>query len=157
MRANRWIHRTTRCFAGLRRDDGQSLLEMAISLLAATILALGFIEMSMFAYTCSVLYESAHEGMRYAIVHGSLGGNAVSGGTCSTTSPGGVITAVTNAAKYSLHDMSRMTVNVCYPDAGGSSPLSLVTIKATYTYVPYFNLPGITPTLTVSSQGRIVY
>jgi Flp pilus assembly protein TadG len=136
-------------------EDGQALVETALSLILALTTAFWLFELSMFAYTLSVFNEAAHEGVRYAMLHGSNAGNNSSG--CSTSSPSDVIAAVKSFATYSMHDVSRMTVNVCYPDSTGSKPSSLVTMTVTYTYVPYITLLGFHPTMQVSSQGRILY
>ena len=134
------------------------MIETAIALFTATIVAFWLFELSMFAYTYSVLNVAARDGVRYAIVHG------IDSGTCSGPSSGcgdvtgaNVASVVQNMAANTLHDMSSMTVVVSYPDATGSKPLSLVTVTVNYTFVPYFNLPGIKDAMQVTSEGRIVY
>lgn len=130
-------------------------MEMAIVLSSLFLLVFGLFEFSMLLYTYSVVYEATHQGVRYAEVHGYDTGNTSSG--CSTSSPVGVINAVQKAASASLHDMSAMTVTVCYPDSTGSMPLSLVAITVVYKYVPYLNIPGVHQTMSITSEGRIVY
>ncbi|HEU4635494.1 MAG TPA: TadE/TadG family type IV pilus assembly protein [Edaphobacter sp.] len=137
------------------KEDGQSIIEMALVLPMMILLVFGLFEFSMLLYTYSVMYEAAHQGIRYAEVHGSDTGVIASG--CSTSSPAGVISTVQNAASASLHDTSAMTVTVCYPDTTGSTPLSLVTVTVGYKYVPYVNVTGVTPTMSITSEGRIVY
>jgi Flp pilus assembly protein TadG len=142
----------------LAREDGQAMIETAISLLTAIIVAFWLFEFSMFIYTYSVLNQAAHEGVRYAIVHGTDSGSCSGPSAgCSDTSGANVVAVVQNIAANTLHDMSAMTVNVGYPDATGSKPLSLVTVTVNYTFVPYFNLPGIKDAMQVTSQGRIIY
>jgi Flp pilus assembly protein TadG len=142
----------------LAREDGQAMIETAVSLLTATVVGFWLFEFSMFAYTYSVLNEAAHEGVRYAIVHGTDSGSCSGPSSgCGDTSGANVIAVVQNMAANTLHDMSAMTVTVGYPDATGSKPLSLVTVTVNYTFVPYFNLPGIQNAMQVTSQGRIVY
>jgi hypothetical protein len=44
---------------------------MLVSLMVAFSLYFWLFELCMFTYTCSVLNEAAHEGVRYAIMHGT--------------------------------------------------------------------------------------
>lgn len=136
-------------------EGGQSILEMAVVLPTMFLLVFGLFEFSMLLYTYSVMYEAAHRGVRYAEVHGSDTGVIASG--CSTSSPAGVISTVQNAASASLHNTSAITVTVCYPDTTGSTPLSLVTVTVGYSYVPYVKVPGVNQTISITSEGRIVY
>ena len=131
------------------------MLEMALVLPTLFLLVFGLFEFSMLLYTYSVMYEAAHQGVRYAQVHGSDTGVIATG--CSTSSPAGVITTVQKAASASLHNTSAMTVTVCYPDTTGSAPLSLVTVTVAYSYVPYLNVPGVKRSMSITSEGRIVY
>lgn len=136
-------------------EGGQSILEMALVLPTLFLLVFGLFEFTMLLYTYSVMYEAAHQGVRYAEVHGSDTGVIATG--CSTSSPAGVITTVQKAASASLHNTSAMTVTVCYPDTTGSAPLSLVTVTVAYSYVPYLNVPGVKRSMSITSEGRIVY
>lgn len=139
----------------LRSEDGQSLVETAISLYMMMLMVFAVFEFSMLAYTYSVLYEAVHQGVRYAEVHGYDTGNTSTG--CTTASSNSVIAAVKKAASSSLHNMSAMQVSVCYPDTTGAKPLSLVQVTVQYTYIPYVNVPGVSQTMSVSSNGRILY
>ena len=60
------------------------------------------------------------------------------------------------AAGYSFHDLTKMTVQVTYPDLA-SNPPSRVNVTINYTYVPYIKLPGIANSVQLSAQGRIIY
>jgi hypothetical protein len=141
-----------------RREMGQATLEILISLVAAFSLVFWLFELCMLAYTCSVLNEAAQEGVRYAIVHGT--DSKICSGpdtTCTNQSPySNVQTVVTNAASASLHNTSAMTVTVSYSNstAAVGNP---VAVRVAYTYVPYFNFPGLANALTFSSQGKILY
>jgi isopropylmalate/homocitrate/citramalate synthase len=155
MRRKLWFRRLVRLLSGLRNNEGQALLEAGVAMVVLVATALSLFEMSMMVYTSSVMFEAAHQGLRYAIVNGSDTG--LSASDCSTSSPSSVISAVTNAAStYSLHNVSAMTVTVCYP-GGNAKPGSLVTVAVSYTYVPYTRFPGFAHTLTASTQGRILY
>ena len=142
----------------LKREDGQAMVETALSLILAFTLAFLLFDVSMLAYTYSVMNNAAREGVRYAIAHGSDSSN------CSGPSPGcgdapgaNVIAVVQSYAATSFHDISSMTVVVNYPDATKSAPRSLVTVTITYPFAPYFNIPAMSTTMTLTSQGRILY
>jgi Flp pilus assembly protein TadG len=143
---------------GRGREDGQATLEMLVSFMVTFSLVFWLFELCMFTYTCSVLNDAAQEGVRYAIMHGTDSSNCSGPDTqCANQSPySNVQAAVTTAASASLHDLSAMTVTVSYANntAAVGNP---VAVKVAYTYVPYFNLPGLQNALTLTSQGEIVY
>src|SRR5207244_1435055 len=65
----------------LKRERGQAQVEFALTIVFLMLLFVGFIELVMMIYAYNVLADSAKEGVRYAVVHGSLNANA-SGPTC---------------------------------------------------------------------------
>ena len=146
-----------RC-ALLVREEGQAVLEFVASISVVMLLMLGLFELSMLAHTYSVLNEAVHEGVRYAIAHGT--DSSVCSGPnagCGDASPYSNVQAVVKtAASASLHNMTAMTVTVSYPELT-AKPGSLVTVSVTYTYVPYVNLPGLATAMTLRSKGRIFY
>jgi Flp pilus assembly protein TadG len=139
-------------------QDGQATLEMLVSLIVAFSLVFWLFELCMFTYTCSVLNDAAQEGVRYAIMHGIDSSNCSGPDTqCTNQSPySNVQTAVTTAASASLHNLAAMTVTVSYANstAAAGNP---VAVRVVYTYVPYFNLPGLENAVTLTSQGEILY
>jgi hypothetical protein len=148
-----------RAAQSLRREDGQSMVESALSLVLTFTLAFLLFESSMLAYTYSVMNNAAREGVRYAIIHGT-NSSSCSGPSfgCDSTAAG--VTSVVNTyAANSFHNISstNMAVTVSYPDATKSQPMSLVTVKVDYAFVPYFKFPGLTNTLHTTSYGRILY
>lgn len=142
----------------LRVEDGQAMLEVAISLLVAISLVFWLFELCMFTYTCSVLNDAAQEGVRYAIVHGT--DSTVCSGpdsSCTNQSPySNVQGVVTGVASASLHDMSAMTVAVTYGNST-AAPGNPVTVKVAYTYVPYLDLPGLQTAMSFTSKGQVLY
>jgi Flp pilus assembly protein TadG len=139
-------------------DDGQAILETAISLSVAISLAFWLFELCMFTYTCAVLNSATQQGVRYAIVHGTDSASC-SGpdSTCADNSPySNVRTIVTAAASASLHNTTAMTVTVTYAN-GTAAPGNPVTVASMYTYIPYITLPGIGNTVRFSSTGQILY
>lgn len=130
----------------------------------------GLLELLMFGYTVNVLGDAAKEGVRTAIVHGADNSASTDGpsvgatGSCpnatSSTAPD-VYTAVQNTAKASFHDVSGLTVNVCYPDKTNAVP-SRVQVQVSYPYKPLIaQLPWSaswrTVTLSTTAYGRIAY
>jgi Flp pilus assembly protein TadG len=142
----------------LRGEDGQSMVETALSLILAFSMAFLVFEASMLAYTYSVLNNAAREGVRYAIVHGTDSSSCSGPSTGCGDSTAANVKAVVNAyAATSFHDISGMQVTVSYPDATQSKPMSLVVVNVTYKFGPYFNLFSVNSTLNLSSEGRILF
>jgi Flp pilus assembly protein TadG len=139
-------------------EDGQATVEMLVSLMVAFSLYFWLFELCMFTYTCSVLNEAAHEGVRYAIMHGTDSSNCSGPDTqCTNQTPySNVQAVVTSAASASLHNMSAMTVTVSYANSTAAIG-NPVVVKVAYTYVPYINLLGLVNTVTFTSQGDILY
>lgn len=139
-------------------EGGQASLEIVVSLMVILSLVFGLFEICMLTYTCSVLNNAAAEGVRYAIVHGTS--SSICSGpdsSCTDQSPyANVEAVVSSSASVSLHNLTAMTVTVTYPNstAAVGNP---VRVAVVYTYIPYFNLPGLQDTVSFSSQGQILY
>ena len=99
-------------------------------------------ELGWLMYTYAVMADAANEGVRYAVVH--------SGGD-----PAGTTARVKTFAATSLHDISAISVVVNDPD-GDYSPPHTVTVKVTYTYVPWLSNFINTPTMSTYSEGRMI-
>lgn len=149
---------SAKAFLQLSREDGQSMVETALSLVLAFSVAFLLFEASMLAYTYSVINNAAREGVRYAITHGA-DSSSCSGPSsgCGDSTAANVIAVVKSYAATSFHDISAMTVTVTYPDTTKAQPMSLVIVKVTYTFIPYFNFPALSSTLNLTSEGRILY
>lgn len=153
-----WLWFLARAFRGLQREDGQSLVETALSLILSFSVAFLLFEASMFAYSYSVINDAAREGVRYAIVHGTDSSNCSGPSSgCGDASAANVVAVVKSYAATSFHDISKMTVTVSYPDTTQSQPLSLVVVTVDYTFIPYFKFPALSSTLHLASKGRILY
>lgn len=143
-----------------RREEGQANVEFVLSLMGFLFVIFCSWELLMAMYTVSVLGDAAKEGVRYAIVNGStpphIQCSNASGGTSCSTDPFNVKGRVLDYAKASGHDISALTVNVSYPDGTNDVP-NRVIVNVTYTYVPYISLSFFHPTVTTSSEGRIVF
>lgn len=142
-----------------RGEAGQAAAEFALMVVFLMLFLVGFLELVTMLYTYSVLADSAKEGVRYGIVHGTLSascnGPGAAGIACDATAVG-VKTAVNTYAAYSLHDVGAMTVTPSYPDAS-SAPSSRVRVVVVYPYQPFFGLGWPTMTMNAASEGRITF
>lgn len=139
------------------RQAGQALVEFALTVLVVLVVVFWAWELVMLMYTYNVMAGAAKEGVRYAIVHGSGNSTLCSPpctGACGT--PNACVTnVVTNYAKYSVHDISGMTVTVTYPDGNNKTP-SRVRVAISYPYAPWFALGWSPPVIRAAAEGRIV-
>jgi Flp pilus assembly protein TadG len=136
------------------------MVEFALTILTIMFVLFWLIEFVILMHTYTVLADSAKEGVRYAIVHGS-GNTASSGpssGTASTciASPNSVSTVVLNYAAGSFQNLTAMTTNVCYLD-GNNQPGNRVQVTVSYPFLSYVNLPWTPPTIHASAEGRVVF
>lgn len=147
------------------RSHGQASIEFVLMVVFVMLLIVGSIELIMVIYTYNVLADSAKEGVRYAIVHGTANTSpsgpttgAASNPPCTKSSAN--VTAVQGVvkdyAKYSMHDISAMTVNVCYYD-GTNKDLNRVEVVVHYPFQPLFGLGWPKVTVNAAAEGRIVY
>jgi len=142
-----------------KREAGQAAVEFALIVVFLMIFLVSFLELVTLLYTYAVLADSAKEGVRYGIVHGTLSSTCNGpGAACITfdSSAAGVTTAVTTYASYSLHSTGSMTITPSYPDAS-SVPSSRVRVVVTYPYQPFFGLGWPTVTVNAAAEGRITF
>jgi TadE-like protein len=139
---------------------GQAQVEFVLSILFVIMLIFGVLELVLLVYTYDVLADSAKEGVRYAVVHGTDSANCSGPGgggvSCTDSSGGNVQTTVTQYAQYSFHNTSSMTVTVTYPDAS-SVPPSRVQVQINYPYQPFFGMGWPTVTVKAAAAGRIMF
>lgn len=139
-----------------RHDRGTVQIEFVLAFIVLMFVIFWTWELVMAVYTYTVIADAAKEGVRYAIVHGTGNSNCSGPSTgCGDTTGVNVINVVTDYAKYSLHDISAMTVTVTYPDSS-SDPPNRVRVTVAYTYVPWAVLPWTPPTMNAAAEGRIV-
>jgi hypothetical protein len=172
MKLNRWCDgwRPRSCRG---RARGQAQVEFALVAVLLMILVLSMIELLSLMHTYNVLADSAKEGVRYGIVHGTgntipvvppcpcpdIDGPAAPPGTVPGYGSGyGVVMTY---AQYSLHDISNMTVNVTYPDAATATKPSNATpnrvqVTVAYPFQPFFGLGWPTVTVYAAAEGRIM-
>ena len=142
-----------------KRQAGQAAVEFALVMVFLVVFLLSFIEITALVYTYSVLADSAKEGVRYGVVHGTLSltcnGPGAAGIACDGGAAG-VKDAVTTYAKGSLNNTTGMTVTPTYPD-GSSTPSSRVRVVVSYAYQPLFGLGWPTVNVNAASEGRIAF
>jgi len=139
-----------------KRQAGQAAVEFALILLFLMVFLLSFIEITALLYTYSVLADSAKEGVRYGVVHGSLSSTCNGPGAGCDSGAAGVKAAVTSDATGSLSNTAGMTVTPSYPD-GTSTPSSRVRVVVSYPYQPLFGLGWPTVNVNAASEGRITF
>lgn len=143
--------------AHFRSDSGSVAIETALVFMLIITLMIGIIECCVMMYTFSVVAEAARHGVRYATIHGSMSSSCSGPSTgCADSTGANVVSDVTTFANQFVKNVTGLTVQVSYPDAGGSTAPSRVTVGVTYTYVPMF-ISGMRHSFHVSSQGRILY
>ena len=146
----------------LRRQAGQSTVEFALTIIFVMVVLFGAIELTIMIYTYNILADSAKEGVRYAIVHGTGVGAANcsgpgGGGVACTDSTGtNVQTVVNNYTRLSFHDNTAMTVTPTYPDSSSVAP-NRVRVTVSYVYQPFLRIGWTTMTVNAAAEGRIVF
>lgn len=134
------------------------MVEFLLSFMLLMIFVFFCFEMIMLLYSYNVLADAAKEGVRYAVVNGSNSGTPAGPNTGATsdctTNVTPVKNVVNNYAGLTFHNMSAMTVSVCYLDGNNTAP-NRVQVTISYLYAPYFKLP-LTPTIHAAAEGRIV-
>ena len=156
------------------RQRGQALVEFAFVLVFWVIMIIAIIEMVLFVYTYNVLADSAKEGVRYAIVHGSNNvmtpaspcGPVTCPDVTGPAAPSGTVPGygsgfgvVKTFAQLSLHSTTNMTVAINYP-GGDATPANKtpnrVQVTVSYPYQPLFGLGWPTVTVNAAAEGRIM-
>ena len=164
-----------------RRQTGQAMVEFMLVIVVVLIVFVSMVQMILLMHAYNTLADSAKEGVRFAIVHGTGFGSGCSGPgsvnltpsvSCSDTSTNcanncdSVVKAVTNFASVSFQSVSPSSVAVSYnpsganasnPNFGGacSQPGCLVRVTVSYTYTPLFNLGWPNFTLNAAADGII--
>jgi Flp pilus assembly pilin Flp len=151
--------------------DGQAQVEFALIIVFIMMMILGSIELISLIHAYNALADSAKEGVRYAIVHGT-NNSTPSGPTCPCTdidgpaAPPGTIPGygsgygvVATYAQYSMHDITGMSVTVNYLDTANppaNQPPNRVQVTVSYPFRPLFNLGWPTVTVNAAAEGRIM-
>jgi len=154
--------------AHMKRENGQALVEFALTILFVFLLFVGMLEMIFLMYAYNTLADAAKEGVRYAIVHGIGNTNCSGPGTtgppavaCPDTTGANVKTVVTNFGGLSMQGISASNVTVDYNpnSANGAAcnvPGCIVEVTVNKTYQPFFGLGWPSVTLYAKADGRIM-
>jgi Flp pilus assembly protein TadG len=129
-------------------EEGSSLVEFAVSIPVLLTFFFGLIQVCIATYTRGEISESAREGTRYAMVHGS---SCLTASSASCTLNAQAINTYVSSGLWPNIGGGTMTVNTTYPD-GNESPGSHVQVQVTYAFP--FRVPFIpASTLTMSSTS----
>jgi Flp pilus assembly protein TadG len=130
-------------------DEGSALVEFAMTVPILFTFFFGLIQVCLASYTHQVISETAREGTRYAMVHGStcVAGN---GSTSCTATAAGVSSYLAANGWPNIGGGTLSTLTT-YPD-GNENPGSRVQVNVTYLFP--FKIPFVTSsTLTMSSTS----
>ena len=141
------------CLRSIRSENGQSLVEIAITFN----LLMGFIfvrvELCLVFYSYGMISESAREGTRYAIMHGAT---CVSSSSTSCTASAAAISTYVRGLGWPNAGGGTVTPTVTFPD-GNQSPGSRVHIAITYVFpVRIPMVPRNSLSMTTSSEMYIL-
>ena len=154
-----WHHR-------LHDEEGQSIVETAMSLIMLLTFMFAVFEVGMALYSYHFISEAAREGTRYAIVRGSsLGAN------CTAPGPPTCIAQIADIQTYVEYlgfpgiNPAKMTVTPswsayptgasCTPSASCNNPGNLVTVKVQYSFP--LNVPFVPAHIfTLTSQSAMI-
>jgi len=143
-----------------KRSRGQALIEFVLSIFFIMMFIFGMLELVLLVYTYNVLADSAKEGVRYAVVHGTDSSNCSGPGgggvSCSDSTGANVQATTARYAQYSFHTTSSMTISVSYPDSS-SVPPSRVRVQIVYPYQPFFGMGWPSVSVKAAATGRIMF
>jgi Flp pilus assembly protein TadG len=128
-----------------RREDGQSLVELALALPILMAFIFGLMQVCLLFYTWEMISECAREGSRYAIVHGPTCETA-GGVSCEATAS--QVSSYVSGIGYPNLGNGTMSVSTSFPNGELLNQPAIVTV--TYTF-PY-RIPGYT-TKNLSMQS----
>ena len=134
-----------------RGEKGAVQIEFILSFLVIMFMMFAMWELIMITHTMNVMSDAAKEGVRCAIVRGN-GCPAPAG--CPFAGDN-IKCRVWDYARFSLHDVSAINIDVTYPDGTTIAP-NRVRITLAYDFVPYTAMP-YKPTIHAAAEGRIVY
>ncbi len=166
----------------MRDERGQALVEATLAALICISAFFWIMEWGMCMYCQSVLSQAAMSGIQYATTHGGRAyqntGNGSGPGTNDPTGSQNVVPAVEAMMGQSALKRTVATMQVCSawwsagsavggfgntPCAAGSgnaanaNPGTIVTVQVYWSYQPYLRLPFISPTLSYTATGTVLY
>jgi Flp pilus assembly protein TadG len=150
-----------------KREYGQAAVEFLLSVVFVVVLIVGFLEVIMLLYAYNVIADSAKEGVRYAIVHGTLSKKCNGPGdplnallTCDGGNAG-TITALTSYANRSGQTVVPGDVTVTYTNPTGGALCSVpgcgVQVTISHSYRPFFGLGWPSVRLAAAAKGTVTF
>jgi Flp pilus assembly protein TadG len=137
----------------LRREQGGTALEMAVTLPVLLAMIFCFMEICLAFYSRDMISEAAREGTRYAMFHGASCPNSTNP-TCEATAAQ-VNSYVTGLGWPNLAG-GTMTVATTYPN-GNEAVGSLVQVKMTYVFpITMAFVPKNSLTMSSTSEAYIL-
>jgi hypothetical protein len=170
-------------YSKLAQDEaGQAMVEFVLVMVFIFIVFVSFLQVILLMYAYNTLADSAKEGVRYAVVHGTgLGPNNCSGPgnppvapACSDSNGANVANWAANFAGLSFQPITSTNngctnangINVCYDPNGAntnssfgqacSAPGCLVRVTVSHTYHPLFGLGWPSFTLYAAADGTVM-
>jgi Flp pilus assembly protein TadG len=166
----------------IRDERGQAVVEATLAGLICISAFFWIMEWGMCMYCQSILSQAAMNGLQYATSHGTMAfqnsGNGSGPGTNDPTGSQNVVPAVEAWMGQSALKGSVASMQVCPAwwsagsaaggagnascSAGGgnaanANPGTVVTVQVFWPYQPYVRLPFISPTLSYTATGTVVY
>jgi Flp pilus assembly protein TadG len=146
-----WIDQTS----GPANENGQALIETALSVLFLVFLLLGTTEFARLAYAAIEVSNAAKAAVQYAAQNGATAGDST-----------GMQTAASNEAPNLSVTVSLAPLSVvcsdgsAYSKSSGCSPgtfaVTTVTVKTTSTYNPLIHIPGFAGSMALHGQASQV-
>ncbi len=140
------------------RRSGQSLVEFSLTAFLTSVTMLFVLEIGRMLLVYAAIADATHEGVRYAIVHGSsrATGSAQNNASGPSSNPAQVVTVIDNFAGTGPLTISRLVISVTYPGSS-NAPGQKVNVSVVYPYDPLVTYFPATLRLGSASQGVILY
>jgi hypothetical protein len=150
-----------------KHQSGQAAVEFLLTVILVMLLILAFVELIMMLFAYNVVADAAKEGVRFAIVHGTLSnscngpGDPLNGSLTCDASKAGVITAVTNYANHSGQTVAAGEIAITYTNPTGgaacSSPGCGIQITISHPYRAFFGLGWPSVRLAAAARGTVTF
>lgn len=134
-----------------RKEDGQAIIEAAITLPIVAAFVFVMIELCLMFYSYCMISETAREGTRYAIVHGSA---CTTSAKASCTADASAINAYVNNVGWPNLGGGTLTPNTTFPD-GNENAGSRVQVSVTYSFP--LTLPFVPKGSVAMSSSSTMY
>ena len=137
---------------------GQTLVEFSLVAFLTSITMLFIVEVGRMLMVYAAVANAAHEGVRYAVVHGSsrTSGSGQTNASGPSSNPAQVVTVIDNFAGIAPLTIGRLVIDVTYPGAS-NAPGQPVNVTVVYPYDPLITFFPSTLRLGSASQGIILF